>query len=84
MSEQHDFIYGSMMYSKTDYNDVYFIIPDVHCLYQGLVICRVQTCDKILAQLKKSERQVESLGVKGGAKVGKDLLILVPWLGWIG
>lgn len=32
--------------------DVCFIIPDVHFLYKWLMIYRIQTRDKILAQLR--------------------------------
>lgn len=46
-----------VMYSKADYNDVSFIIPDVHYLYKWLVIHRVQPCDKMLAQLRVGTAQ---------------------------
>lgn len=49
MSQQHDLWF--MIYSKANHNDVYFSIPNVHYLYKWHMICKVQTCDKILAQL---------------------------------
>lgn len=41
-----------MIYSKVDHNDIYFIITNVHYLYKLLIVCKSQTCDKILAQLR--------------------------------
>lgn len=37
---------------QTDHNDTYFIIPNVRYLYKWLMVCKVQTCDKVFAQLR--------------------------------
>lgn len=46
-----------MIHSKADYSDVYFIFSDVCYLYKWLVIHRVQSCDKMLAQLRVGTAQ---------------------------